>query len=157
LRRHQRVYCASSWTSLPLYGVACNVIPRREARGRAISASRVRALYKENDWRLMTDLLPASTLEHLRGYCGCTAGAEPQEPRACCGAPGPCRARTARILEATAAARGAPGGLAPAGASSGPCSRRRVSRRPQGVPVSSPYPYMTSKRGVRSGRACGQS
>lgn len=67
---------------LPLYGVACNVIPRREAGGRAISASRVRALYKENDWRLMTDLLPASTLEHLRGYCGCTAGAEPQEPRA---------------------------------------------------------------------------
>ncbi len=62
---------------LPLYGVACKVIPRIETQGRPISASRVRALYRESDWRSMAGLVPESTLEHLLGYCGCAASAGP--------------------------------------------------------------------------------
>jgi [citrate (pro-3S)-lyase] ligase len=51
---------------LPRFGVELQIIPRKEAGGAPISASRVRALLKEQNFAEIAKLVPVSTLEYLR-------------------------------------------------------------------------------------------
>lgn len=51
---------------LPEYGIALTELPRREAAGAAISASRVRALMEENDLEAIRPLVPESTYAAIR-------------------------------------------------------------------------------------------
>ncbi len=51
---------------LPRHGVEVAVIPRSESDGEPISASRVRALLKEQDWEGIRRLVPETTYEYLR-------------------------------------------------------------------------------------------
>jgi [citrate (pro-3S)-lyase] ligase len=56
---------------LPRFGVAFEVIPRKEHDGEAISASRVRKLLELRDFDAIARLVPTATLEYLRGRdCG---------------------------------------------------------------------------------------
>ena len=50
---------------LPKAGVQCHVIPRREAGGKAISASTVRAALQNGDWETLKALVPATTLDYF--------------------------------------------------------------------------------------------
>ena len=50
---------------LPKAGVQCHVIPRREAGGKAISASTVRAALQNGDWDTLKALVPATTLDYF--------------------------------------------------------------------------------------------
>ena len=50
---------------LPKAGVQCHVIPRREASGKAISASTVRAALQNGDWDTLKALVPATTLDYF--------------------------------------------------------------------------------------------
>lgn len=50
---------------LPKAGVQCHVIPRREAGGKAISASTVRAALQNRDWDTLKALVPATTLDYF--------------------------------------------------------------------------------------------
>ena len=50
---------------LPKAGIACHVIPRREAGGKAISASTVRAALQNGDWDTLKALVPATTLDYF--------------------------------------------------------------------------------------------
>ncbi len=51
---------------LPKAGISCIVVPRKEANGRAISASTVRTCLKSGDWDTLAALLPESTLDYFR-------------------------------------------------------------------------------------------
>ena len=48
------------------YGIACQVIPRKESKGNAISASAVRSALKAGDWESLKDLVPQTTLDYFR-------------------------------------------------------------------------------------------
>ena len=50
---------------LPKYGIDFEVIPRKEAEGAVISASRVRALLKEKNYEAIKPLVPQSTYDYL--------------------------------------------------------------------------------------------
>lgn len=51
---------------LPLRGIRVREIPRLETEGGPVSASRVRALIRENDWEQASRLLPETTLAYLK-------------------------------------------------------------------------------------------
>ena len=46
---------------LPKGGIACHIIPRKEAGGKAISASTVRQALQQENWELLQTLVPATT------------------------------------------------------------------------------------------------
>ena len=50
---------------LPKAGIACHVIPRKEADGKAISASTVRVALQQGDWKTLETLVPPSTLAYF--------------------------------------------------------------------------------------------
>ena len=50
---------------LPKAGVQCHVIPRREAGGKAISASTVRVALQNGDWDALKTLVPSTTLDYF--------------------------------------------------------------------------------------------
>lgn len=50
---------------LPKAGIACHVIPRKEAGGKAISASTVRVALQNGDWELLQTLVPSTTLDYF--------------------------------------------------------------------------------------------
>ena len=51
---------------LPKAGIDCIVVPRKEANGRAISASTVRQCLQTGDWDTLETLLPRTTLDYFR-------------------------------------------------------------------------------------------
>ncbi len=51
---------------LPENGIECHIIPRKEKDGRAISASTVRQAVKDNNWDLLAELVPDTTLRYFR-------------------------------------------------------------------------------------------
>lgn len=46
-------------------GIGCTVIPRKEAAGEAISASKVRELLRDGDFETLAHLVPESTLRYF--------------------------------------------------------------------------------------------
>ena len=61
-----RQYNAEMKASLPQYGVQVLEIPRLESGGEAISASRVRALLREQQWDAVAAICPSTTVDYLR-------------------------------------------------------------------------------------------
>ena len=51
---------------LPQSGIDCIVIPRREANGKAISASTVRQCLQTGDWATLETLVPQTTLDYFQ-------------------------------------------------------------------------------------------
>ena len=51
---------------LPKQGIECVIIPRKQALGKAISASNVRAALQEEDWQTLEALVPRTTLDYFR-------------------------------------------------------------------------------------------
>lgn len=51
---------------LPKAGIACHVVPRKQAAGKAISASNVRLALQQGDWDTLRALVPASTLRYFQ-------------------------------------------------------------------------------------------
>lgn len=51
---------------LPESGIDCIVIPRREANGKAISASTVRQCLQTGDWATLETLVPQTTLDYFQ-------------------------------------------------------------------------------------------
>lgn len=51
---------------LPEHGIECRIIPRKEQDGRAISASTVRQAVKDNNWVLLAELVPETTLRYFK-------------------------------------------------------------------------------------------
>lgn len=51
---------------LPEQGVECVVIPRKQAMGKAISASTVRTALQKEDWQTLAELVPQTTLDYFR-------------------------------------------------------------------------------------------
>ena len=60
------IYNSIMAQALPDYGIACQVIPRKESKGDAISASAVRSALKAGDWESLKDLVPQTTLDYFR-------------------------------------------------------------------------------------------
>lgn len=54
-------------SELPKSGVECIVIPRKEALGKAISASTVRQCLQTSDWETLARLVPQTTLDYFTG------------------------------------------------------------------------------------------
>lgn len=52
---------------LPKAGIACHIIPRKEAGGRAISASAVRTALQNGDFQALQTLVPLSTYRYFTG------------------------------------------------------------------------------------------
>ena len=50
---------------LPKVGIACRIIPRKEADGKAISASTVRVALQNGDWKALEALVPSTTLQYF--------------------------------------------------------------------------------------------
>lgn len=50
----------------PLTGIDCMIVPRKEAGGKAISASTVRKALQSGDWAALETLLPQTTLDYFR-------------------------------------------------------------------------------------------
>lgn len=50
---------------LPKAGIACHIIPRKEADGKAISASTVRQALQSEDWALLKTLVPPTTYAYF--------------------------------------------------------------------------------------------
>lgn len=50
---------------LPKGGIACHIIPRKEAGGKAISASTVRQALQQENWELLQTLVPATTYRYF--------------------------------------------------------------------------------------------
>ena len=50
---------------LPKAGIQCHIIPRKEADGRAISASTVRVALQNGDWETLKTLVPQTTLDYF--------------------------------------------------------------------------------------------
>ncbi|MDR0785983.1 MAG: polysaccharide pyruvyl transferase family protein, partial [Treponema sp.] len=65
-----RQYNAAMRAILPKYGVRFEVIPRKESGDAPISASRVRAFLKENNFEEIAKLVPKTTLEYLKENTG---------------------------------------------------------------------------------------
>ena len=51
---------------LPGAGIDCIVVPRKEAGGKAISASTVRQCLQSCDWDTLESLLPQTSLDYFR-------------------------------------------------------------------------------------------
>lgn len=51
---------------LPENGIDCVILPRKEALGKAISASTVRAALQAGDWQTLSRLVPQTTLDYFR-------------------------------------------------------------------------------------------
>ena len=51
---------------LPENGIDCVILPRKEALGKAISASTVRASLQAGDWQTLSQLVPQTTLDYFR-------------------------------------------------------------------------------------------
>ena len=51
---------------LPEQGIECVIIPRKQAMGKAISASTVRAALQKEDWQTLEALVPRTTLDYFR-------------------------------------------------------------------------------------------
>ena len=51
---------------LPKAGIDCIVVPRKEANGKAISASTVRQCLQSGDWDTLETLLPQTSLAYFR-------------------------------------------------------------------------------------------
>ena len=75
--RREDVYCErvySPWPDLhqimkeqlPKAGIHCIIVPRKQAGGKAISASTVRQCLQNGDWESLKALVPATTLEYFR-------------------------------------------------------------------------------------------
>ena len=75
--RREDVYCErvySPWPDLhqimkeqlPKAGIHCIIVPRKQAGGKAISASTVRQCLQNGDWETLKTLVPATTLEYFR-------------------------------------------------------------------------------------------
>ena len=47
-------------------GIHCIIVPRKQAGGKAISASTVRQCLQNGDWESLKALVPATTLEYFR-------------------------------------------------------------------------------------------
>ena len=47
-------------------GIDCIVVPRKEADGKAISASTVRQCLQSGDWDALAKLVPQTTLDYFR-------------------------------------------------------------------------------------------
>lgn len=54
-------------SELPRAGIQCHVIPRKEAGGKAISASTVRQALQSGDWEQLKALVPPTTLQYFTG------------------------------------------------------------------------------------------
>ena len=52
--------------ALPGAGIECRIIPRKEAAGKAISASTVRQAIQQEDWELLKTLVPQTTLDYFQ-------------------------------------------------------------------------------------------
>ena len=50
---------------LPKVGITCHIIPRKEAEGKAISASTVRVALQNGDWELLKTLVPPTTYQYF--------------------------------------------------------------------------------------------
>ena len=61
-----RQYNAKMAEILPEYGVVCEIIPRIERDGAAISASAVRRYLKQGDFDAISQIVPPVTLDYLR-------------------------------------------------------------------------------------------
>lgn len=61
-----RLYNQIMAEELPKNGLKLHIIPRKEAHGKAISASTVRQALQQDDWALLADLLPPTSLEFFR-------------------------------------------------------------------------------------------
>lgn len=51
---------------LPENGIDCVILPRKQALGKAISASTVRAALQAGDWQTLSRLVPQTTLDYFR-------------------------------------------------------------------------------------------
>ena len=51
--------------ALPEAGIECRIIPRKEALGKAISASTVRQAIQNGDWDALRELVPQTTLDYF--------------------------------------------------------------------------------------------
>ena len=51
---------------LPENGIDCVILPRKQALGKAISASTVRTALQAGDWQTLSQLLPQTTLDYFR-------------------------------------------------------------------------------------------
>ena len=51
---------------LPENGIECIIVPRKENDGKAISASTVRQALKEENWELLRELVPETTLDYFQ-------------------------------------------------------------------------------------------
>ena len=52
--------------ALPEAGIECRILPRKEAGGKAISASDVRRAIQREDWETLRALVPQTTLDYFR-------------------------------------------------------------------------------------------
>lgn len=52
--------------ALPGAGIECRIIPRKEAGGKAISASTVRQAIQQQDWEALKALVPQTTLDYFQ-------------------------------------------------------------------------------------------
>lgn len=59
------IYNSIMEQSLPKYGIACRVIPRKASEGKAISASTVRKALQAGDWETLKTLVPQTTLDYF--------------------------------------------------------------------------------------------
>lgn len=59
------IYNSIMEQSLPKYGIACRVIPRKASEGKAISASTVRKALQAGDWETLKTLVPRTTLDYF--------------------------------------------------------------------------------------------
>ena len=60
------LYNAIMAEQLPKAGIACVIVPRKQADGRAISASTVRQCLQSGDWAALAKLVPQTTLDYFR-------------------------------------------------------------------------------------------
>lgn len=51
---------------LPENGIDCVILPRKQAMGKAISASTVRAALQAGDWQTLSQLVPQTTLDYFK-------------------------------------------------------------------------------------------
>jgi [citrate (pro-3S)-lyase] ligase len=51
--------------ALPVAGIDCRIIKRKEAAGKAISASTVRQAIQQEDWETLKTLVPQTTLDYF--------------------------------------------------------------------------------------------
>ena len=60
------VYNSIMAEQLPKAGIDCIIVPRKEANGKAISASTVRQCLQSGDWDTLRTLVPATTLAYFQ-------------------------------------------------------------------------------------------